>query len=165
MNADGISIRNSLRAGDIGYIVYLHGYLYQQEYGYGIAFETYVASGLLEFQQQYDPSRDGVWICEHEGRIVGSLFLVNRGETAQLRYFILCPGYRGIGLGHRLLELFMEHLNEKQYRGAYLWTTDELAAAAHLYTRFGFRLTETKASAAFGKKLMEQRYDLRLELI
>jgi hypothetical protein len=33
-------------------------------------------------------------------------------------------------------------------------------AAAHLYTRFGFRLTETKPSAAFGKKLLEQRYEL-----
>jgi N-acetylglutamate synthase-like GNAT family acetyltransferase len=154
-----ISIRTTLRPGDIGYIIHMHGRIYKQEYNYGIAFETYVAAGLHEFYQQYNPVKDGVWICEHDNRIIGFLLLVHRGEAAQLRYFILEPGYRGIGLGDTLMQLFMAHLKHHNYTSAYLWTTDELTAAAHLYMKYGFRLTEEKASEAFGKPVKEQRYD------
>jgi len=161
---EDITIRTELKPGDIGYVIYLHGVLYGGEYGYGIGFETYVAAGLQEFYQAYDPGRDRAWICEHEGTMVGFLLLMHRGnETAQLRYFLVRPEYRGIGLGKRLMELFMQFLEECNYRSAYLWTVDELPAAASLYKRHGFRLTEEKPSAPFfGKPLREQRYDVVL---
>ena len=54
----------------------------------------------------------------------------------------------------------MAFLNDKGYKSAYLWTTHELSAALALYTRHGFKLTESKESVAFGKPLNEQRYDL-----
>ena len=50
-----ISIRTLFQPGDIGYVVYLHGALYGKEYNYGIQFETYVAKGLCEFYEKYDP--------------------------------------------------------------------------------------------------------------
>ena len=158
-----ISIRTELKPGDIGYVIYMHGYLYKKEYNYGIEFETYVASGLAEFYQQYDEKKDRVWICEHKNKIVGFLLLMHRGEAAQLRYFILEPEYRGIGLGNQLMNLFMDCLKERNYRSSYLLTTDELPASAHLYKKFGFKLTEEKASNAFGKPVMQQRYDLILK--
>ena len=37
---DDIIIRTELKPGDIGYVIYLHGYLYKMEYDYGIGFET-----------------------------------------------------------------------------------------------------------------------------
>jgi N-acetylglutamate synthase-like GNAT family acetyltransferase len=159
-----IIIRTNLEPGDLGYVVHLHGSFYGKEYGYGIQFETYVARGIHEFYQQYDPAKDRLWICEHEGRIIGSLLLMHRGEdSAQLRYFMVLPEYQGIGLGKRLMELFMEFFRQCGYRSAYLWTVDELPAAAALYRRHGFRLTEEKPSTAFGKPLREQRYELVLE--
>ena len=39
ISLDDISIRTELKPGDIGYVIYLHGDLYQREYGYGIQFE------------------------------------------------------------------------------------------------------------------------------
>ncbi|WP_210488896.1 hypothetical protein [Rufibacter aurantiacus] len=42
----------------MGYITYLHGQLYHQEYGYTLAFEAYVAAGLAEFNRQYDSKRN-----------------------------------------------------------------------------------------------------------
>lgn len=159
---EDIHIRTGLKPGDIGYVIYLHGQLYKKENNYGIEFETYVAAGLAEFYQQYDPQKDGVWICEHKNKIVGFLLLAHRGEAAQLRYFILKPKYRGIGLGNKLMNLYMEHLKKCNYRSSYLWTTDELPASAHLYKKFGFTLTEEKPSTAFGKAVREQRYDLIL---
>lgn len=38
-----ITIRTNLQPGDIVYIIHLHGAMYNKEYGYNIAFKTYVA--------------------------------------------------------------------------------------------------------------------------
>lgn len=163
MEKSDITIRTELRPGDIGYIVHMHGRLYGEENGFGIPFETYVAKGLCEFYAQYDPVKDRVWICEHRGRIVGFLLLMHREEdAAQLRYFILEPEYRGMGLGRRLMDLYMEHLRKTGYRSSYLWTTHEQQTAAALYKRYGFVLTEEKASGAFGKPLYEVKYELQV---
>lgn len=158
-----IRIRTELKPGDLGDVIYRHGKIYSEEYDYGISFETYVAAGLAEFYRLYDAERDCVWICEDENKIVGFLVLMHRDQTtAQLRYFYLEPECRGFGLGNKLIELFMDFLKEKGYAAVYLWTTSEQTAAASLYRRYGFKLTEEKESNAFGKLLTEQRYDLKL---
>jgi len=154
-----VSIRTELQPGDIGYVTYMHGRLYKQEYDYGVPFEAYVAKGLHEFYEKYDPTRSRVWVCEDQGKIIGFVLLMDRGEVAQLRYFIIEPEYRGIGLGKKLMTLYMEFLRSCNYKSSYLWTTHELKAAASLYLRHGFKLTEQKESTAFGKPLTEQRYD------
>jgi GNAT superfamily N-acetyltransferase len=160
---EDIVIRTDLRPGDIGYVTYLHGDLYKKEYGYGIAFEAYVAKGFYEFYSQYDPARDRVWVAEHGDRIIGFLLLMHRkGDVAQLRYFILASPYRGIGLGKKLAALFLAFAREQGYRRCYLWTTDELFAAAHIYRKMGFVLAEEVESTSFGKGLKEQRYELIL---
>jgi N-acetylglutamate synthase-like GNAT family acetyltransferase len=157
-----ISIRTELRPGDLGYVIYLHGALYSKEYGYGVQFESYVAKGLCEFYEKYNSKRNRVWVCEHDGRMIGFLLLMDRGESAQLRYFLIEPEYRGIGLGSKLLKLYMDFLCECDYKASYLWTTHELSTAGFLYKRLGFQLSEEKESSAFGKPLREQRYDLIL---
>jgi len=153
-----ITIRTSLEPGDIGQVVRMHGDFYRKEFNYGISFEVYVAEGLCEFYHQYDPSKDAVWICEHQGIMVGFLLLMHREKAAQLRYFILDPAYRGLGLGKKLMELYMQFLREHHYTTSYLWTTHECEAAAGLYKKHGFRLVEEKPSDAFGKPLREQKY-------
>jgi len=158
-----ITIRTTLQSGDIGYVTYMHGIFHQRECGYGLSFESYVAEGLHEFHKNYNPGKERMWICEDAGKnnkIIGSLLLMDRGnDTAQLRYFILEPEYRGIGLGKKLMDLFVEYLKEKNYKRCYLWTTNELEAAASLYTKYGFTLTEEKETTDFGKRVIEQRYD------
>ncbi|MES1161290.1 MAG: GNAT family N-acetyltransferase [Bacteroidota bacterium] len=164
IDLNSITIRTELRPGDIGTIIHLHGRLYGEGYGFGISFETYVASGLVEFYQQYDPQKDRIWICEHGSRIVGFLLLMHReADAAQLRYFILEPEYRGIGLGKKLMAFYMDWLRGAGYRSSYLWTTHELESAASLYKRYGFALTEQHPSTAFGKPLVEQKYELSLD--
>lgn len=155
---DDIVIRTDLHAHDIARIVQLHGSLYQQECGYGMAFESYVSAGLYEFLQHYDPDRSRFWLCEHAGSLIGCLCLFDRGESAQLRFFLIHPRYRGLGLGRHLLDEFFAFIQACGYTSAYLWTTHELTAAAHLYTAYGFELTEERTSSAFGKTLVEQKY-------
>jgi len=91
------------------------------------------------------------------------MFLMDRGYSAQLRYFIITPPFRSIGLGKKLMALFMAFLSACGYRSAYLWTTHELPAAASIYKRHGFTLTEEKPSGAFGKPVKEQKYELKLQ--
>jgi peptidyl-dipeptidase Dcp len=156
-----ITIRTTLKPGDLGWVVHRHGKLYAEEYRYGIDFESYVAKGVHEFYQQYDPARDRVWVCEHQEKIVGFLLMMHRPDNAaQLRYFYLEPGYRSIGLGKKLMAMYMEFLLQCGYTSSYLWTTHELPAAAALYQRHGFILKEEIASTSFGKPVREQRYEL-----
>ncbi len=53
------------------------------------------------------------------------MLLMDRGHTAQLRYFILAPAYRGLGLGGKLMRLYMDFLKTAGYTASYLWTTHE----------------------------------------
>ncbi|CAN5459237.1 GNAT family N-acetyltransferase [soil metagenome] len=161
VSLNDITITNELGAGDLGYIIHMHGRLYKKECDYGPLFEAYVASGLLEFHGKYDPKTNRIWICKRGGKMIGCLVLMNRGESAQLRYFIIEPEYRSIGLGRKLMDLYMESLKEFGYRSVYLLTTDGLPASAHLYKSYGFVLTSETKSDAFGKIVMEQRYDLK----
>ncbi|MBS1606583.1 MAG: MarR family transcriptional regulator [Bacteroidetes bacterium] len=159
-----VTIRTDMRPGDLGYVIHLHGRLYKEEQNFGIGFEAYVAQGLAEFYKQYDSQKDRVWICEQKDKMVGFLALMHRGEqTAQLRYFLLLPECRGLGMGKQLMECFMSCLRERDYRHCYLWTTSEQATAIALYRRYGFVLTEEKASSTFGKQLDEQKYELSLQ--
>lgn len=155
-----ITIRTDLRPGDLGQIVYLHGILYKDEFEHGVSFESIVAGGLHEFYSTYDPNNERIWIIEHKGELIGCLVLKNRGTAAQLRYFLIKPAFRGLGLGNKLLQLFMDFARSCNYSAAYLWTTNELDKAHHLYEKFGFVLTEEKPSTEFGKRLVEQRYEL-----
>lgn len=155
-----IHIRTALQPGDIGYIIYLHGILYNRENGFGIGMEAYVAEGLAEFYHRYDPARDRVWIADHAGKIAGFILLMHREEAAQLRYFILHPDYRSIGLGKKLMEMYMDFLVKTGYTSSYLWTVSELSVATSLYKKYGFVLTEERpAELPFGKRVVEQRYD------
>ncbi len=156
-----IFIRTKLKSGDLGYVIYRHGKIYAEENGYSLSFEAYVAKGLAEFYLNYDEEKDCVWICEDEEKIIGFLVLMHRSETtAQFRFFYLESKYRGIGLGNKLMQLFIETLNRKGYQLAYLWTTHEQERAAKLYQKYGFALMEEKETSDFGKTLIEQRFEL-----
>ena len=157
-----ITIRTELRPGDIGDILSMHGRLYYKEYGYTGPFEMYVAQSLAEFIELYNPERNRLWACEHNNRTIGTLVLLDRGDAAQLRYYLLEPEYRGMGLGTKLMDSFMEFLRGCGYQSSYLWTTEQQLTAAKVYKRYGYQLTEDKPSTAFGVPLTEQRYDLVL---
>ncbi len=161
ITAETITIRTELQKGDLAAILSMHAEIYGKEYGYNLYFEAIVAKTLFEFYELYNPDRSRVWMCEHEGRIVGSLALLDRGDAAQLRYFVLMPRYRGLGLGNRLMKLYMDFMRECGYTASFLLTTDDLKEAAHLYQKFGFELVSSTASDAYGDPLHRQRYEIR----
>jgi len=156
-------IRHRIKPGDIGYLTYLHGILYAKEYGYDRTFEAYVASGIAEFVQSFSPRNDRIWLAETNDQIIGSIAIVGHSKLkAQLRWFLVHPEYRGLGIGRKLLKEALHFCRKCKYRTVFLWTTSELSAAQHLYTSVGFKRTEEKTHQIWGKAITEEKYDLHL---
>lgn len=159
---DGISLRTTLKPGDLGSIVHLHGVLYSREYGFDPTFEAYVAGPLAEFVRAARP-RERLWIAERDGRIIGCVAIVAASETtAQLRWFLVDPSARGVGLGKQLLHEAVQFCKECDYHTVILWTVSALTTAAHLYRSVGFRKVEEKPGRMWGADVIEEKYELQL---
>jgi N-acetylglutamate synthase-like GNAT family acetyltransferase len=157
-----VTIRHEFRAGDAGRLIELHGLLYSKEYGFDHTFEAYVAKPLAEFMLSQTP-RERIWLVDSDGVLMGSVAIVKHSETeAQLRWFLLHPALRGRGLGNRLVEEAVAFCRESGYERVFLWTVGSLIAAAKVYQRTKFRLTEERTHLIWGCNLTEQRYDLDL---
>lgn len=157
-------VRYQTRPGDIGYLTYLHGILYAEEFGYNQSFEAYVAEGLGKFVRSFDLDRDRLWIAEAGGRIIGSIAIVGVSrKEAQLRWFLVHPEYRGLGLGRELIEEAVRFCRERSYSNVFLLTTSELGVARHIYVSMGFKRTEQTTHKNWGKEVTEERYDLGIE--
>ncbi|PJI08155.1 MULTISPECIES: bifunctional helix-turn-helix transcriptional regulator/GNAT family N-acetyltransferase [Clostridium] len=159
---DDISIRTDVRSGDIGYITYMHGLIYKEEYGYSTAFEAYVAESFYEFLINYNPDKDHLWCAEHSGNIIGCIGIVGHGERAQLRWFLINPYYRKIGLGKKLLDKVLDFAKSKKYKSVYLDTTDDLSRAIKMYTKTGFVKKSEKTNDSWKENVTELEFELKL---
>lgn len=156
-------IRNNLKPGDIGYLTYLHGVLYADEYGWDHTFEGQVAVILGEFAKAHN-ERERIWIVEKDGAVAGSIAIVEASERdAQLRLFLLHPGLRGHRIGRMLMDEAISFCRDCDYSQVFLWTAGALTAAANLYRSTGFKLTEENTHELWGAVVTEQRYDLSLK--
>lgn len=163
-NSEGaVTLRTELKPGDIGTIIYLHGILYAHEYGFDHTFEAYVATPLAQFVRT--PSAgERIWIAEQDRRIVGCIAIVGVStQVAQLRWFLVDPRARGMGLGKKLLNEAIAFCHTCGYRSIILWTVSTLAAAIHLYLEAGFVKVEEKPGRQWGVDLIEEKYELVLD--
>ena len=158
-----MTIRTDLKPGDIGYIIYLHGTLYAQEYDLDQTFEGDVAIRMGEFAKTYDSRKDYFAIAELDGKIVGSIVINGLSdESAQVRWFLVHPDARGRGLGHQLIDSAIAFCRERGFKEIGLWTISELKAAAHLYRQAGFVVTREETHEIWGATRTEQEYELIL---
>lgn len=159
-HAAPITIR-SYQPGDAGYIAYRHSVLYAKEYGLEPIFEKYVFDGLLSFLNH--PASGKMWVAEAYGQIVGFVAIVKADEkTAQLRWFLIEPEFRGKGLGRCLMTEAIAYCREQNIAHVFLWTFAELDAARHLYSSFGFVRTEEEQNDIWKSGLVEEKWELAL---
>ena len=159
---DEITIRHEFKPGDAGRLIELHGLLYAREYGFDHTFEAYVAKPLAEFML-HGSSRERIWLVDCDGILAGSIAIVEHSKAeAQLRWFLLSPDLRGKGLGSKLMEEAIAFCREQRYEKVILWTVNSLVAAAKVYQKAGFIMTEQNTHTIWGCLLTEQRYDLEL---
>jgi len=150
--------------GDIGWVVSSQGKLYAQEYGWDETFEALVAEICAKFLREFDPKRERCWIAERNGRNVGAIFCVNKGEgAAQLRLLHVDAEARGLGIGRRLVDECVRFARGCGYDKIVLWTNDVLHAARRIYQQAGFVLVEEEQHHSFGHDLVGQFWELPLK--
>lgn len=159
---EDITIRTELKTGDSGYITHMHGRIYGKEYGYSTAFEGYIAQVSSQFLLNYNPDRDRLWCAEHNGKIIGSIAILDKGEYADLRWFLIEPTYRGLGLGKKLLNSAIGFAKEKGYKYIHLVTTGDLKQAMSMYQKVGFEKTGEQTNDSWHKGLKEVEFTMQL---
>jgi GNAT superfamily N-acetyltransferase len=161
---NGITIRNDLRTGDLGWIVERHGVLYAEEFGWNIEFEAVVAEIIGQIVTGVDPTRERAWIAERDGRRLGCIFLeAGTGTTAKLRLMLVEPDARGLGLGKWLVDECVQFARTAGYSAITLWTMHVLVTARHIYEQAGFRLTAAEPGRYFGNDLISETWEMALE--
>lgn len=142
-----VRFRTGLRPGDLGLVAMLHGEGYKGEPGWlsGLAFEGYVLQSLAEFALD-NQGRGELFFAEIDRRPVGCAAMVERGDRGQLRWVVVTPEARGLGVGAALVDKALEHARAQGWREVYLETTDGLDASMDIYRKRGFQIvSQTRA--------------------
>lgn len=159
-------IVNGYIPGSIGRIAELHGTYYHDHWGFGIYFESKVATELSEFLQRYDENRDRIWLATVKGQIEGSIVIDGihaENKGAHLRWFIISDTLRGKGVGRELIKRAIGFCKRKGYKRIYLWTFKGLDAVRHLYEKAGFRRIKQQSGVQWGTEVTEQYFELKNE--
>lgn len=153
--------------GLIGDVAALHGRYYATHWSFPTEFEAKVAREMGDMLQRFDPARDLVASIADGDRIQASVTLdgsdpdLSPGQ-GHLRWFIVDDALRGRGFGKRLLTEALAFARATGLRSVYLTTFRGLDAAASLYARAGFVVTDEREGRTWGRTVVEQRLEVTL---
>jgi DNA-binding MarR family transcriptional regulator/GNAT superfamily N-acetyltransferase len=149
--------------GDMGLIASGQSVLYREVYGWNASIEVNVGEVAAAFLRDFKPGREQCWVAEVDGTIAGSVFLTDEGGgLSRLRLLYVEPEFQGRGIGDALVAACVEFARSVGYSRITLWTHSILESARRIYTRQGFRLTESSTHNTFGPNLMGEIWELKL---
>ena len=149
--------------GAIGRITELHALYYNKNSGFGLFFESKVATEMVDFLNRLNPARDEFWTAISKEKVIGSIAIdgiKSKSEGNHLRWFIVDPEYHNRGIGTVLIKTALEFCKKVQTSRVYLWTFSGLDAARHLYEKLGFALVKEQEGTTWGVKVKEQLFEL-----
>jgi len=158
---DEPKIAEGYRTTLLARVVEMHAHYYSGLVGFGLPFETKVASELADFMTRLDAPKNGIWHVASGGRISASIAIDGEdleGDVAHLRWFIVEDTLRGTGIGKRLLDAAIAFCDAQRFSETHLWTFQGLDTARALFKRVGFQLAEEKAGRQWGANVIEQRF-------
>ena len=136
------------------------------EQAYSIVQEYYAAANVVaresreEFQCDYFRDASGIWMATVDGNIAGCIALRTLPQLGprcgEIKRMYLRPQYRGQGIAEALLRSLEIFAARCGYAELYLDTAADMAAAARLYEKNGYkkcpRYNENPQAAIFMKK-------------
>ncbi len=142
VTAAGIRLRSDWHTGDADLIVDLHrrGYAGEGDTFAG-HFPDYVARTVAEAGLGQSGNASRVWFTERGQEALGCAAMIDRGNRGQLRWVVLVPEARGLGLGKALFAAAMDHAAAQGWPEVFLETTGGLDASMQLYLANGFTVT------------------------
>ena len=154
-----------LDTDDVEWLVDQHVLLYEIDQGFDKTFGAMVREILNQYFENHNPDRERSWVALQGGERVGTIFCTDEGSgVIQLRMLLVLPVSRGSGLGRKLVGECVNFGREKGYNVMRLWTFKNLKAACALYESAGFKCIHEEPSHAFGVDLVEQTWELLLQI-
>lgn len=154
--------KEGYKPGALADVVGLHMAYYHQNWGFGLEFETKVASELAEFLSRYATERD-LFLAVYlpTGKCVGSITLDCQGaeeKGAHVRWFIVDQEFAGRGVGRQLMTKAVNHCDKLGFSKSFLTTFEGLHAARKLYESFDYVLTEERDVDQWSGGVKEQLF-------
>jgi GNAT superfamily N-acetyltransferase len=102
-----------------------------------------------------------VWVVLEDGRLVGTVAAVAKGDALYIRSMAVVPSARGRGIGKILLAEVESFARDGGFRRMLLSTTPFLDDAIRLYERYGFERTRDGAHDLAGTPLFTMEKALK----
>lgn len=160
----GYELRREFHVGDPQAIIDLHERTYKPEYGMDDRFIEGVSLSIEQALERGWPEGGAVRIVEGPGPgISGSAALTDEGGgEGRVRWVVLAPEARGLGLGRRMITEVVEEARRLGMDRLELDTFGALRAAASIYRSLGFELVREEQTDKWGPSIAFQRYVLDL---
>jgi N-acetylglutamate synthase-like GNAT family acetyltransferase len=131
------------------------------------AISTILRQAFVEFEPLYTPGgfaattptaeqiearwdEGPVWIALLDGKIVGTVSAVPKGDSLYIRSMAVLPEARGHHVGERLLDQAESYAHEHGLVRLFLSTTPFLDRAIALYEKYGFQRKSSGPQDLFG---------------
>lgn len=120
-----------------------------------------------DFEREYFSGNAGVWLATLDAELAGCIALREfpyRGTVlGEIKRMYVRPAHRGHGIADALLLALEDFAVQRGYVELVLDTTDEMAAAARLYERHGYKRCERynenpQATIFMSKKVSRPRH-------
>lgn len=104
---------------------------------------VYEDSDLADIGTVYSGERDGFYVLESEGKILGTVGVKkDTKDTALIRRLFVDPSCRRRGYGALLLDKAVRHCRENNFKQVVFRTTGRMAQAINLLKKTKFKETE-----------------------
>lgn len=106
--------------------------------------EKYVSVEPADIEIIYHPHEsildDGgmIFFAKYSEEIVGTVGMIKVGDTFELVKLAVTEKYKGLKIGHLLIERAIQFAKDQQVKKVYLFTNHKLLPAIHLYHKYGF---------------------------
>jgi GNAT superfamily N-acetyltransferase len=152
------------RAGDYGWLMHRQSMLFANAYGADAAFEAFVADELAALARERDREGARCWIAEQSQAVVGGAFVAPTGErAAKLRLLYVEPEARRLGIGTQLVDQAVRFAQRAGYLTLTLPTYGLVNQGSGIFERAGFVCRSSATERRFGRALLEQQWERRLD--